>query len=118
MRKISKANKATFLKRATELLKSKGAVEGKGILEPRYASFVLHTVAGDMTIDVEKEPEYMYTVFCCFAEPRWANELGLIGLNPYSGKYNFHLTGIDVNEVVDSFNHHIERVYSSTALKW
>ena len=118
MRKISKKKQATFLKSASKFLVSIGALDGDGILEPRYASYVLETIAGLMTVEIQKEPERIYTVFCRFAESERANKLGLTGLNPYSGKYNFHVTGdcLNAKQVFDAFKIHIKKVMSSNVL--
>ena len=114
IRKISQAKKKKFVKGATQIVDSHGGVPIEDYL-PTLKKYEMDTRAGRMTVSIDTDPTHIFTVYCKFDDPEEAVHIaGPFACNPYSGKYNFHITNFgtidDIDDIVKAFGHHIKRV--------
>jgi hypothetical protein len=81
---MRKKDRQRFVKQATALLLSLGAIQDDGSYP-----FVLQTKAGRLRLHPEQNrTEGPGTVFTRFDDPQAARQL--VDCNPFSGKWNFH----------------------------
>ena len=73
-----------------------GLVEMGAVKQPTDESmlqntqFKLETIAGTLLITLYHHQKFLFTVYSMFEEPERAK--GKFNCNPYSGKYNFHMS--------------------------
>ncbi len=112
---LRKATAERFNKKAIEIAIALGAVPREGNFENEW---ILDTELGPLYIYPSTNPhrgkDYgVYTIFCRFTDKdaykRASQTLTLI--NPFSGKYNFHVGGHDddLEDVLDAFRQHLGR---------
>lgn len=107
MSRIKKSNSTTFVKLMTEKILSFG---GKIISQTKDLTIMsLDTKFGDLGISLYDDNVHCYTVFARFKDVERAKN-GRIGCNPFSGKYNIHVSPIDLNCALDIAISHIETV--------
>ena len=74
--------------------------------EFRDTQFVLNTIAGKLNITLYGSQKFLYTVYSRFEEVDKAK--GKFNCNPYSGKYNVHLSAKGNTEkyaIADALQH-------------
>jgi hypothetical protein len=97
MRRIAPNSNTKFINSVCSFIEN----ELKGVkCESRYSGneFIVNTKGGEIKITVPTDNEYSYTVFGRFSDVKKAKEL--FSCNPYSGKYNTHISAINVNEAI------------------
>lgn len=113
---MRKTTAEAFNRRVRRLTIARGAEPAKVYPDERL---VLQTAAGSMFIWPSTSPSRLkrgglYTVFCRFEDvPRAVDYLkGRHGLNNYTGKYNFHMSGgdDDLQSAVEAFAAHLDTV--------
>jgi hypothetical protein len=100
MRKPSKARLAREAKFKAEI--EKYLIARGATYSPRFRDWHIESAAGPLRVHVDTDGD-LYTMFCRFEDVVRANEdVGyLADLNPYSGKYNFHMTAPTDNDGLD-----------------
>lgn len=71
--------------------------------------FKLETTAGTLLITLYLSQTFLFTVYSRFEDP--SKSRGKFNCNPYSGKYNFHMTkfeGRPLKFIIDSAIEHFE----------
>jgi len=106
MRKTITAKRSKeFVKKVTAMITELGAEK----VDNRYP-YNLRTIAGNLKIKVDEDNNYCYSVFTKFDNPSLADEK-IIGVNRYSGKWNFHISGIkEVDVVIDIIKDQMEMI--------
>ncbi len=83
-----------------------------GVLNPPNAwhQYTLPTIGGELGISLSVG-EHLHSIFCRFtnvdiakvALKKLPNSTAFVSLNPYSGKWNFHYSGDEVETMADRF---------------
>ena len=108
-KKILKKDSIKFVKGVSEGLLQMGALK----LEDREGSglrmFGMETSVGHLVINVDSDNKSCYTVFSKFEDVESARKR--FDCNPFSGKYNFHVSGGDgsVDYIIGLALNHIEK---------
>jgi len=89
MKKITKKQSKVFVEGVCKGLLKIGAKKVEDII-PTFRSFELDTIVGKLTINVDTDNVYCFTIFSRFENVEKAKEK--FDCNPFSGKYNFHET--------------------------
>lgn len=85
---MSKKKTETFVKQLCAQLIAIGATKVKDTINS-FRSFELDTIVGKLSINVDTNSEYTYTMFACFENVAEAKKK--FDCNPHSGKYNIHI---------------------------
>ncbi len=101
--KITKAKASKFNKVITKFVK-----EMNGTLKSTVPmdEYMVSTSVGPMMVSIPNEQNYTYTIFCRFMDVAKAKMK--FDCNPYSGKYNFHHSRGDIDEIISMAINHIE----------
>ena len=97
-KKISQKRMIAFNKKVSDLVERQFDATLIHQREDGAKSWSLQTKAGELRISVHSpEPSHCFSIFTCFEDVKKANEIvkevGLDDhLNPYSGKWNYHLS--------------------------
>jgi hypothetical protein len=105
MARITKQKSAKFNKAIIDFAISLGATI-KERSEDWRTVLDLKTIVGNMTITIYDKQEVCYTVFCKFDNPTKARKK--FNCNGFSGKYNNHIGGCDVDNAIEIAKIHIE----------
>jgi hypothetical protein len=85
-----------------------GAVRVKDDIFPNR--FSIDTIAGKMSINIDADSKYCFTVYCKFEDVNAAKQK--FDCNPFSGKFNSHIGAtkeLTVDKAVELSLIHIER---------
>jgi hypothetical protein len=90
-----------------------------GGIPDTFYKWVIETKAGKLYVSVhEAEASKLFSIFCCFDDPKLANEMlssfNKSNLNPYSGKWNYHST--NENDCLNSFQDSLEKIETETEI--
>lgn len=102
MRKINKVDLKKFYKEVRTGLIAMGAEQ-----TDRVNVFNIETLAGKMKVTIDDTPSVCFSLFCRFEDAQRARKEG-IKCNPFSGKYNIHLNGNDLDSAIEESYKHIE----------
>lgn len=113
MKKITKKQSKEFVESVVKALVEMGAhkeVDVSMVGEATRVKLIANTTAGALTIKVDKDNVYCYTVFSKFVDVQEAN--GLFNCNPYSGKYNLHFGDGEtpLNELISTVKGHFDMI--------
>ena len=102
-KKIKKKDSDKFDELVVSMLIGMGALEDDSQETP--TRYLLATIAGSLWFSVfgdiggNQSHVQCYTLYSKFSDPQLAvRELGRRTVNPFSGKWNFHITGADTPE--------------------
>jgi len=92
---------------------------GGTLKSPLPYRWSVQTKAGKLFVTVhEAEASKLFSIFCCFDDPKLANEVlssfNKSNLNPYSGKWNYHSQ--HENDCLNSFQESLEKIESESEL--
>ena len=106
MRKIGQKKMQRFMKACHDFLKELGARPDPD----GWHDYKLDTIFGICRFKIT-DGEFCYTLYGKFDEPeRIGPPLSPFDFNPYSGKWNFHITHSDVEVVIDEIRSSIARI--------
>jgi len=88
MKTITEKQSKTFVDKLCKALIEVGAKKVKDTID-KFRTFELDTIVGKLTINVDTDSKYCYTMFSCFEDVDKAKKI--FSCNPYSGKYNTHV---------------------------
>ena len=103
--KIKDTSNEKFIKEVSDGLIKMGATKIKDKISA-FRSFELDTIVGKLEIDIDADNQFCYTVFSRFLDVDKAKEK--FDCNPYSGKYNIHLTARPIKDVIKTALFHFE----------
>ncbi len=109
MEKITKANSSKFNKELKKFILNelKGTEIDNTINECfDFHRFEVDTIVGKMTIAIEGEQGYVYSVFCRFENVGEAKFK--FPCNSYTGKYNLHFSPIPIKEAIEVAKEHLK----------
>jgi len=106
MKNITIAQSKDFFKKATEMIIELGAKK----VDNHYP-FLLDTIAGNLKIKVDKENKHIFSVYTKFENVELAKEkIKDKAPNPFSGKWNFHIINMPVDNVIEIIKNQIELI--------
>ena len=88
MKTITEKQSKTFVDKLCKALIEVGAKKVKDTID-KFRTFELDTIVGKLTINVDTDSKYCYTMFTRFDDVDKAKEV--FSCNPHSGKYNTHV---------------------------
>jgi hypothetical protein len=123
MKKIKKKDSDKFDELVVSMLLGMGALEDDSQAVP--TRYLLATIAGSLWFSVfgdiggNQSHVQCYTLYARFSDPQLAaRELGRREANPFSGKWNFHITGAETpEEAVAEIRREIDKVRVQRLLK-
>ena len=105
MKKITAKQSKEFVEKTIAMIIELGAEK----VDNHYP-YKLNTIAGGLKIKVDEDNNYCYSVYTKFENPELSKDK-IAFVNKYSGKWNFHISGIkEVDIVIDVIREQMETI--------
>jgi len=90
MRKNGQKRQKAFVKAIRHIMADLNAEVIAPLYEGHGDSWLIDTVHGKLRINLPKDQDYTFTVFCKFQEQEKYSIFNTLRVNKFSGKWNFH----------------------------
>lgn len=109
MKKILKANQKRFIAHLEAWIKTQPQIK-KRESGKRYEYETMSIFDTQLFFSIDRDNSFCYTVFMRFDDPKKVGDQLSKRMNPYTGKYNFHLTLDDPIEAAEFIIQELEEL--------